>query len=87
MRKYILFIWFREGRVASSVEESNKLSAAQWGLSSMEVVTDVPVDFIKYSNRDVVQYFRNFYLRVRTCLEDSGRHFVRFVEYLSVAVE
>jgi sulfur relay (sulfurtransferase) DsrC/TusE family protein len=60
--------------VARSVEESNKLSAAQWGHNSMEVLTEVQVDFIKRSNRNVVQYFRDFYLRVGTCLEDSGRH-------------
>jgi hypothetical protein len=41
MRKCIPLIWFREGTMASCVEESNKLSAAQWGLCSMEVVTDV----------------------------------------------
>jgi hypothetical protein len=73
--------------VASSVEESNKLSSAQWGLCSMEVVTEVQVDFIKCSNGNVVQYFRDFYRTVRTCLENSGRHFVRFVEHVSVAVE
>ena len=87
MRKQIPFIWFRVGTVASSVEESNKLSAAQWGLCSMEVVIEVQVDFIKRSNRNVVQHFSDFYLSVGTRLEDSGRHFVRFVEYLSAAVE
>ena len=39
------------------------------------------------SNRNVVHYFGDFCLRVGTRLEDSGRRFVRFVEYLSVAVE
>ena len=37
--------------MASSVEESNKLSAAQWGLCSMEVVIEVQVDFIQCSNK------------------------------------
>jgi len=46
MRKYVPFIWFREETVASSVEDINKLSAAQWGLSSMEVEIHVWVDFI-----------------------------------------
>ena len=53
----------------------------------MEVVIEVQVDCIQCSNRNVVQYFRDFYLRVGTCLDDSGRHFARFVVYLSVAVE
>jgi len=69
--------------VASSVEESNKLSAAEWGFCSLEVVIEVQVEFIQRSNRNVVQYFRDFYLRVGTCLEDSGS----FVEHLSVAVK
>lgn len=60
--------------MASSVEDSNKLSAAQWGLCSMEVVIEVLGDFIKCSKRNVVQYFTDFYITGGTCLEDSGRH-------------